>query len=230
MDVVKEKSMLTAEKINELIGVKESYQASDALMRILFDKPKREKMFKEFLDIDSHLEKDYFHLYFEEEHANKRTYAQDFTPTSVSRLLADIVGIGGMTMDSPAGTGSLLIQKWDKDRNSKSALSFKPSMFFYHCEELSDRALPFLLFNIMIRGMNCTVLHGDSLSREAKQVYLIHNDKDDHMTYSSLNVMPHNELVKREFQVSQWLEDAIDHIESPPFIDPNKEKKEHSKS
>lgn len=32
---------LTTETINNLIGIKESYQASDALMKILFDREKR---------------------------------------------------------------------------------------------------------------------------------------------------------------------------------------------
>lgn len=31
------------DKVNELIGVEESYQAPDALMKILWDKSKREK-------------------------------------------------------------------------------------------------------------------------------------------------------------------------------------------
>ncbi|HCB4343538.1 TPA: SAM-dependent DNA methyltransferase, partial [Listeria monocytogenes] len=37
---------LTTETINSLIGIKESYQASDALMKILFDREKREEIFK----------------------------------------------------------------------------------------------------------------------------------------------------------------------------------------
>ncbi|EAF9444053.1 hypothetical protein A6C02_13585 [Listeria monocytogenes] len=38
---------LTTETINKLIGIKESYQASDALMKILFDREKREEIFKD---------------------------------------------------------------------------------------------------------------------------------------------------------------------------------------
>lgn len=139
--------ILTTEIINELIGIKESYQASDALMKILFDKGKREKMFRAFLEIDWHLDRDWFHAYFEEEHANKKKYAQDFTPDSISKLLSVIVGPSSKNLDVAAGTGSLMIQKWNHDRMSMSPLEYKPSMFFYQCEELSDRALPFLLFN-----------------------------------------------------------------------------------
>lgn len=207
--------MLTTEKINEFLGIKESYQASDALLKILFDKEKREKMFKSFLEIDWHLDRDWFHAYFEEEHANKKKFAQDFTPDSISKLLSALLGPSSKNMDVAAGTGSLTIQKWNQDCLSMSPFDYKPSMFFYQCEELSDRAMPFLLFNLMIRGMNATVLHGDSLSREVKQVYFLQNDKDDHLTFSSLNVMPHNKVVEKEFDIRKWLEAPLDHIESP---------------
>lgn len=210
--------ILTTEIINELIGIKESYQASDALLKILFNKAKREKMFKSFLEIDWHLDRDWFHAYFEEEHANKKKYAQDFTPDSISKLLSVIAGPSSVNLDVAAGTGSLMIQKWNRDRMDLSPLEYKPSMFFYQCEELSDRALPFLLFNLLIRGMNATVIHGDSLSREAKQVYFLQNDSDDFMNFSSLNVMPHSRRAEKEFGIRTWLDKPIDHVESPKFI------------
>lgn len=214
--------MLTTEKINNLLGIKESYQASDALMKILFDKKRREKLFNEFLEIEWRLDKDWFHIYFEEEHANKLKYAQDFTPDSVSLLLSKLIDSGGkqngMRMDVASGTGGLMIKKWLEDRLSHSPFEYKPSMYFYHCEELSDRAMPFLLFNLMIRGMNATVMHGDVLSREAKQVYFIQNDRDDFMGFSSLNVMPHSPVVEREFDIKKWLDKPIEHVESPIAI------------
>lgn len=209
---------LTTEKINELLGIKESYKASDALMAILFDKEKREPTFKAFLEIEWRLDRDWFHAYFEEEHANKKKFAQDFTPDSISKLLSAIVGPGSNNLDVAAGTGSLMIQKWNHDRISMSPFDYKPSMFLYQCEELSDRALPFLLFNLMIRGMNATVVHGDALTREAKQVYFIQNDLDDYMTFSSLNVMPHSENVEKEFDIRKWIEEPIEHVESPISI------------
>lgn len=209
--------MLTTEQINNLLGIKESYQASDALMKILFDKEKREELFREFLEIDHHVDKDMFIVYFEEEHANKKKYAQDFTPNSISKLVSAILGSNGpgKRLDVASGTGSLIIQKWNDDRQSMPPFMYKPSMFLYQCEELSDRALPFLLFNLMIRGMNASVIHGDSLTREAKQVYFIQNDKDDHMSFSSLNVMPHSKDVERYFDIRKWLEEPLEHIESP---------------
>ena len=63
--------MLTNAKIDELFGIKESYQAPNVLMKVLFDKRKREELFKKFLEHEVNLDNDWFHIYFEEEHSNK---------------------------------------------------------------------------------------------------------------------------------------------------------------
>ena len=211
--------MITTEQINRALGIKESYQASDVLMKILFKKTEREELFKEILELDWHLDHDIFLVYFEEEHANKKKYAQDFTPDSIAQILSKIIEIEsngncGTIMDVASGTGSLIIRKWFDDRTKANPLNYKPSNYFYHCEELSDRALPFLLFNLMIRGMNATVVHGDALTRDAKQIYLIQNTNDDYQKYSDINVMPHTDSIMKEFDIRKWLEDPIDHIEN----------------
>lgn len=76
----------------------------------------------------------------------------------------------------------------------------------------------FLLFNMLIRGMNGIVVHGDALSREIKNVYFIQNTSDDYMKFSDLNVMPRSEMAEKVFNVHKWIGDGIEHIESP-FID-----------
>lgn len=211
--------MITTDQINGLLGIKESYQASDVLLKILFEKEKRNELFKAFLEIEWRLDRDWFHVYFEEEHANKLKYAQDFTPDSVSLLLSkilqsDATKIGGTRMDVASGTGSLVIKKWNEDRLQMSPFKYRPSMFLYQCEELSDRAMPFLLFNLMIRGMNAVVIHGDVLSREAKQVYFIQNESDDFTDFSSLNVMPHTKIVESYFDIREWLEPEKKYVET----------------
>lgn len=207
---------LTTDQINKLLGIKESYQASAKLLKILFDKQKREELFRAFLKLETDMTSDWFHVYFEEEHANKLKYAQDFTPDSISKLLAALTGNDtGIRLDVASGTGSLTIQRWHADRCTMTPFEYQPSMFYYQCEELSDRALPFLLFNLMIRGMNATVIHGDSLSREVKQAYFIQNDNDDFMNFSSLNVMPHSKQTEEYLDIRKWLDEPINHIESP---------------
>lgn len=216
--------MLTSKKINELIGVEESYKASDKLMKLLFEKDERINLFKSFLEIEKDDSYDWFHAYFQEEHADRKVKKQDFTPNAVSEILSKLVGAGSSTMDVAAGTGGITIQKWLLDRKSVFYFDYKPSMFFYNCEELSDRAIPFLLFNLAIRGMNATVLHGDLLSREVKQVYFLQNTKDDFLSFSDINIMPHTKTVEQEFNIQKWLDEPIEHIESPKFkVEPSQE-------
>mgnify|MGYP007063209890 FL=1 len=81
-------------------------------------------------------------------------------------------------------------------------------------EEKSERALPFLLFNLSIRGINAIVIHGDSLSREVNNVYYLLNDKNDFLAFSTVNVMPQNRTTMKEFNVSRYIDEPIDHIEA----------------
>lgn len=62
--------------------------------------------------------------------------------------------------------------------------------------------------------MNCVVIHGDTLERNIKQIYFVQNSHDDYMKFSDINVMPHTDKVKEKFNVSNWSEKAIEHVES----------------
>lgn len=211
-----EQTKFTTDVVNDLLGISDSYQAPDRIMEILFNKEDREQLFRDFLKIDTDVSFDWFHEYFQDEHADRKKKKQDFTPQSVCTLLTELTCSKDAKTyyEVAAGTGGLLITAWDKHRRATNFFEYCPSMFFYQVEELSDRTVPFLLFNMMIRGMNGTVVHGDSLTREIKQIYFVQNDKDDFLGFSSLNVMPHNSVVTQEFNVAEWVEDGIDHIES----------------
>lgn len=206
---------LTTEKINELFGIDDPWKAPDQLMKILFDRERREKMFREFLKIETDVSYDWFYMYFQEESAQRKKMKQDFTPVSISRLLSNIVGGShGTNYDCASGTGGITIQKWWYDCMQETPLTYKPSEHFYTCEDLSDRALPFLLFNLLIRGTNACVVHCDVLTREAKGAFFIQNENDDCLQFSSLNVLPYTDFNARELGVS-WADKRYqEHIES----------------
>ena len=63
---------LTTEKINELLGVDDAYKAPEALMNILLNRDKREIVFNKFLEIENDLTFDWFHEYFQDEHAESQ--------------------------------------------------------------------------------------------------------------------------------------------------------------
>lgn len=200
--------------INRHLGITDSYQAPDRLMQILYDRDDRETVFKNMLEAFRYdVTYDWFHLYFQDEHADRKKKKQDFTPKSVATLLSKLTEGEGDVLDVAAGTGGLLITKWDEDRVRAGFFAYSPANHFYQAEELSDRAIPFLLFNLAIRGMNATVAHVDSLSRKAKGVFFIQNDLNDAGAFSSINVFPYEEQVERTFNV-KFVERAY-----PPLIE-----------
>lgn len=208
---------LTTNQIQTLLGIDEAFKAPNRLMDILFNKSDREDLFRQFLKYEKDMSYEWFMNYFEEEQADRKNKKQDFTPQSISKMLSKLTN-GNSYFEVAAGTGSIMIQAWQEQRLNESPFTYKPSNYWYHVEELSDRAIPFLLFNMLIRGMNGIVVHGDALSREIKNVYFIQNVSDDYMKFSDLNVMPRSEIAEKEFNVHKWVEDGIEHIESP-FID-----------
>lgn len=206
--------------VNELIGVKESFQAPTKMKQIILDREQREKLFRKFLELENDLSYDWFRVYFEQDQANKKQLHQDFTPQSVTEVLAKLGSTDGSYFEPAAGTGGMVIANWWRGCCKQLPWDYKPNDHFYMLEELGDAALPFLLFNLAIRGMNAAVFHGDSLSRECKQIYFVQNDHNDPLRFSSINVMPHSDTVKREFKVSAWTEPEIKHIESVEMSGP----------
>lgn len=210
----------TNDKLNELLDAGDAWQASDNLSKILFDKEQREKLFRKFLEVEYDISYDWFYKYFSEELAERTKKKQDFTPPSVAKMLNQMIdNSNANSLDIAAGTGQLIVTKWNYDRKQHTPLDYYPSDYWYQAEELKEenkpsRALPFLLFNFLIRGMNGVVIAGDSLSRTVSQVYFIQNPKDDFNGFSDLNVMPRTEEVEQIFDVRHWIDEPIDHVET----------------
>lgn len=197
--------MSALSKINQILGIKDSYKAPDRIMDILYgDINERNDIFEKFLELYEYdVSWDWFHEYFQDEHAERKSKQQDFTPESVAKLLSRISDMpkGAMVYEPTAGTGGVLITNWNETRMKTDPFTYRPSDYMVHAEELGDRTLPFLLFNLIIRGVNATVVHGDTLSRDSYGVFFIQNDTDDHLNYSSLNRMEYNENTEKMFSV-----------------------------
>lgn len=191
--------------INDLLGIKDSYQAPQRIMDILYSGiEERNKVFMNFLEaFDKDVTYDWFHDYFQDEHADRKKHKQDFTPQSISKLLGEIVGSEGNTYYEPAaGTGGILIERWNQDRMKHTPFDYEPRDYYYTAEELSDRTIPFLLFNMLIRGMNGNVVQCDVLTRESTGAFFIQNDANDFMGFSSLNLLPYNEDTATELNIN----------------------------
>lgn len=152
--------MLTIEKINELFGITESFHAPYKLKEILQDKQQREDMFELFLQEETDLSFDWFTEYFQAEQSDRKNMKQDYSPDGIVTLTSELLGSTDSNADLCAGTGGLTIKRWSTNKDAD-----------FWCEEYSDRAMPFLLFNLAIRNMNAIVCHGDTLTREFKAIY-----------------------------------------------------------
>ena len=157
--------MITSNQINEILGITESFQLHGPLKDILFDKDKRLKIFKRFLEIENNLDYDWFTNYFQEEQANRNNLKQDYTPHCLCDLVNRLIPQHSETIyDECCGIGGLTISTLKEHRDS-----------IFYLEELSDNSVMLLLFNLSIRGINAYVKHGDVLTNQFKTVYKLTN-------------------------------------------------------
>lgn len=158
--------MLTTDKINDLFGVSESFHAPYKLTEILKNAEQRNNLFEAFLTVETDLSFDWFTEYFQAEHSDRKGKKQDFTPDGIVTLASSLLGGTISNADICAGTGGLTIKRYASNKDAT-----------LYCEEFSDRAIPFLLFNLAIRNVNATVYHGDSLTRDFKAIYKLKSTK-----------------------------------------------------
>ncbi len=71
-----------------------------------------------------------------------------------------------MTTDLCAGSGALTIQRWNENHEQK-----------FELYEFDENVIPFLLFNMAIRNIECTVYHSDVLQQEIYHIYKIGKGK-----------------------------------------------------
>jgi len=167
--------------INNILGITESYVAPQKMMELLLDENQRDELFMKFSNEEADLSYEWFQTYFEDEHADRKNKKQDFTPSSISKLGVSLLGPSEEYFEAAAGTGGMMIQYWNKYPDS-----------FYILEELSDRSVPFLLFNMAIRNMKGILKHGDSLENNFKAVYKLKNGE----RFSLIEVISNDEPEK----------------------------------
>lgn len=117
-----------------------------------------------FCDTVKDLTVDWLQKIFQYYEADRQEKKQDYTPRSIAKLCAELTETGGKTVyDICAGSGALTIQKWVRN----------PDKFFI-CEELDEKVIPYLLFNMAVRNMSGYVINRNVLTMECKSVYRLH--------------------------------------------------------
>lgn len=236
----------------------EDFQIPDLLMATMLDKPKRELMFKQFLSLDTdygNLSYDWFNEYFQEVQADHKGKGQDFTPQAISNTVAkltvnteghpeDLYNKDGSktcmrvehvvnVLEPAAGSGGMLITDWWQ-RYDGLKWQFHPALVWYDAWELAASTIPFLIFNMAIRGMNGVIIHGNTLDKTAKAVYYLRNQGkpdtqkgiaeamflnkalgvdmgirlgyDDPFKFSDVFVMPKSDDLKEFLNIKEWID------------------------
>ncbi len=100
---------------------------------------------------------------FQYYYADRKENCQDYTPKSIAKLCATATKTdGNVVYDLCAGSGALTIQKWVQDQHKT-----------FICEEMDERVIPLLLFNMAVRNMNGYVINRNALTMELKNGYRI---------------------------------------------------------
>lgn len=117
-----------------------------------------------FCDTVGDLTVDWLQRIFQYYEADRQEKKQDYTSKSIAELCAELTETGGKTVyDICAGSGALTIQKWVRN----------PDKLFI-CEELDEKVIPYLLFNMAVRNMIGYVINRNVLTMECYKVYKLH--------------------------------------------------------
>lgn len=178
----------------------ESFKIPDLLLKDLLTDPTG--VFEAYLAQSPDLSFDGLLKDFQLNDASRDTLKQDFTPPEIAKLSALLLPENfSSAVDLCSGTGSLVVQLWNRCPDA-----------YFHCEEFSERTIPFLLFNLSVRNIQGEVLCGDSLTQEYKAIYkLTKGDK-----FSSIDVVQSVEPRKFNVLISnppyslKWNEDQRD--------------------
>lgn len=181
-------SLFSIEDLNDLPG---------AVMNLIEgDIDVRNKVYKELIQKNNgDMSFDWFQEIYEGDLSERKQKKQDFTPNSLGILCSELTGQTGSIHEPTAGNGSMIIADWWQRCSKKIPWEHFPSQNMVTCWELSARSIPILLLNLSIRGMMGYVYHGDVLTKEIKQKYILLNRKDDTLAFSEIIKDTENKLI-----------------------------------
>lgn len=112
--------------------------------------------YENFCDlVENDLSIDWLQKIYQYYQADRKEKMQDYTPQSLAKFVALLSGESDNVIDMCAGSGALTIQKWNLNHNQKFLLY-----------EIDKNVIPFLLFNMSVRNIECIVCHADVLQQE----------------------------------------------------------------
>lgn len=176
------------EELFNLFGIEDLKDLPSAVMNLLDgDIDARNEVYKKLIRKNNgDMSYDWFQEIYETELSERKQKKQDFTPNILGVLCSNITSQSGSIHEPTAGNGSMIISDWWERCRKKIPWEHFPSQNMITCWELSARSIPILLLNLSIRGMMGYVYHGDVLTKEVKQKYILLNRKDDTLAFSEI--------------------------------------------
>lgn len=136
----------------ELFGVDNPDNLGSALMESVSNTDK----LKAFCDlVGGDLSIDWLQMIYQYYLADRKEKKQDYTPKSLARFMGMLAGDDETIVDMCAGSGALIIQKWNQNHDTK-----------FKAIEIDDNVIPFLLFNMVLRNIRCRVFQMNALTGE----------------------------------------------------------------
>ena len=148
------------EKVFELLRA----QSAEELPERLFETVKNDDLnvYENFCELVQDLSTDWLQMIFQYYHADRKEKMQDYTPKSLAVFIGRLAGKTDTVVDMCAGSGALTIQKWNMNHEQK-----------FELYELDEKVIPFLLFNMAVRNIDCTIHHSDVLQQEVLHTYRV---------------------------------------------------------
>lgn len=149
------------EKTLELLEIKNT----DEMSKRLFDIVRNNNfhIYEKFCKlVENDLSVDWLQKIFQYYQADRKEKMQDFTPKSLADFMGLLAGDSDTVIDMCAGSGALTIQKWNRNHDLKFKLY-----------EFDKNVIPFLLFNMAVRNISCTVYNADVLQMDIFKEYQI---------------------------------------------------------
>ena len=179
---------MSKEDLFVIFGIEDLKDLPNAVINLLEgDIYARNEVYKELIRKNNgDMSYDWFQEIYETELSERKQKKQDFTPNILGVLCSKLTSQSGSIHEPTAGNGSMIIADWWQRCKQKMPWEHFPSQNMVTCWELSARSIPILLLNLSIRGIMGYVYHGDVLTREVKQKYILLNRKNDALAFSEV--------------------------------------------
>lgn len=149
-----------SEKVKSLFEAEDIDELAKRILNTVKDNDSEK--YEDFCKIVKDLSIDWLQMIYQYYLADRKEKKQDYTPKSLALFMGKLIGDADVITDLCAGSGALTIQKWCMNNEQK-----------FELYEFDENVIPFLLFNMLVRNIECTVHHADVLQQEIFHTYKI---------------------------------------------------------